>query len=174
MKRVLVVMLLLVACHRETKLDTAFVEQVLKDETNNHNSHELVQKAAVDTDTKTERENDSAVVVEEPDGTVLIAKVPAKKPLVLPKGSKVTGTLDLGGGVKTEQTKKAGPVSMEKDDQDKTVKHSADNKKLDTHLDDVRDTGPGFKFYLFLILGFVILLTAGYAYLKMVKKVSWL
>lgn len=179
MKRFLIVTAgLLMACHHEKKLDTRLDETKHEVSTENDtaDTHEVRQQGPTDIKTDTDREDDNAVVAEEPDGTVIIAKVPRKKPLVLPKGSRITGTLDLGGGVKTTQEKKLGPVTDDKSSEVKTAKAGMvdTSKKLDTHLDDIHDTGPNFKFYLFLLLALGVILAGGYFYLKMVKKVSWL
>lgn len=172
MQRMLVIVILAVACHHEVK------QQVQLDTTEHTDSKEklaevtgeLKVQAASDIDTKVSSEQD-AVIISMPDGGVQIARIEPKKPLVLPKGSKVIGTVPLSK-TQTEQDKHIGG-STETDSKALTdIKKKVDDKvgKLKSNLDDVTDTGPGFKFYCFLLLGIALVLAGGYCYLKFIKK----
>lgn len=169
---------LLTACHQEKRQDIQLDQttKAVKAEDSQAETHETKSQGPSDITLKTEREDDNAVIVEEADGSIVIAKVPAKKPLRLPKGSRVTGTVDLGGGVKTEQEKKLGAVddTIDTETKKKTAETDTTDTKLKAHLDEITDTGPGWEFYAACIGGLIVILAAGYFYLKMVKKVSWL
>lgn len=177
MKRIVTLAVLgLVACHHE-KIEDKHLTEAEHTVTNNDSvldTNVTETRAASEEESSTSTEDD-AVEVEEPDGGVTLAVVTAKAPLHLVKGARVIGTVPIAKS-NTDTKKEIGPSTVAKQTEDKSHTVSTDdkNKKLDTHLDDVHDAGPGFKFYLWLFGVVILLLVAGYFYLKLVKKVSWL
>lgn len=172
----LVLILLSFCCHHEVKKD----EHVEVQETNEtakviqNDVAETKLQEASEVDIKTSRSED-AIIIQDADGSIEVAKVTPGKPLKAPKGSKVIGTVPLASTT-VDQNKHIGAKVDEKvtetaaKELDRGTKNVHDEIKTDT----ITDTGPGIKFYGFCLLAFVIALAAGYCYLKFMRKVAWL
>lgn len=172
----IILALLLVSCHKDVKQE--YHEQT-EDKTAKAAESEMVKaeekhQDATETKTTTEHEDD-AVVVSEPDGSTTVVVVKASTPLKLARGAKVIGTVPLSK-TKVESDKLVG-AKDEKVDSDlkKSSTETGDKTgKKDGKGETITDTGPGIKFYGACLLGLIIVLAAGYLYLKFAKKVTWL
>lgn len=166
------VMMLLGACHREAKLEAQLdqTERVTATEGSSRDLTETSVRDPVDTDTKTTR-SENAVIVEEPDGGVQIARVTPGRPLRLAPGSRVLGTVPLTQ-VLTEQDKHTGPVTDIKRlvASDNLVVASDKNSKSNIKTDEKTDTGFGPGFYL-TVIGVALLVIA--AVLVILKYKLW-
>jgi hypothetical protein len=166
------VMILLAACHRETKLEAQLdqTEHLAETDTSARDLTETNVRDPVDTDTKTTR-SENAVIVEEPDGGVQIARVTPGRPLRLAPGSRVLGTVPLTQ-VLTEQDKHTGPVTDTKKiiAGDKKVIAGDKNTKLGLQTEEETDTGFDWKFYL-SVVGIALLVIA--AILVILKYKLW-
>lgn len=115
-------------------------------ETRTAEEHTAVEATTVKTqeatqiDTKTTHE-ESAVIVEEPDGTVEIVRVPAK----LPKGSKIQGTVPLSTTA-TQQTAIVG-AKAETAKIEIAATAKVDDKLVD-RTETKKKTGASFQVYL--------------------------
>lgn len=175
MRRVFVVLALL-ACHKEVKQQTV-VDTTTTDTravTTDADTTKTVAQAPTVIDTKVIR-TDVALVVKLVDGSVSIVDTKPGQVVNLPKGALVTGTVPLDTSV-TEQDKHVGETTtteqavVKKAEADASNTHTKAKSKLQT----VMNAGPGFRFYAFLLLALVIVMVAGYFYLKFIRKVAWL
>lgn len=118
-------------------------------------------------------QDDNAVIVLDADGSIQVE--PVGKHLTLPKGSKVIGTVPIRQTVKNE-AKHIGARVDQKETEKKSTEEKETDKKEDAqyHGEDIRDVGPGWKFYLWLSLGIGAALAVAWGYFKFIKKVGWL
>lgn len=137
-------------------------------------SAETRHQEASDIKQEVERD-DRAVLAEEPDGTIHVARLTAKTPLVFPKGTKV-GTLDMGGttmkrdaqiGAQTDQ-KTADLKTAKTDDIDATKTDKSKGEELDKS-----SVGPGWRFYAWITLVFILAAAAVGIYFRLTKRVRW-
>jgi hypothetical protein len=172
--RWLALALALAGCHHEVRQETHVVEdEAVKTAKTDESSLTKTKKSdPTDVDTKTTRE-DNAVVVQEPDGTMTVARVPRNKPLSLRPGAKVIGTLPLAT-VAVDQNKHVGGSTQMTAAENKSTETTDAQKqtKTDGKLDDVHDWGPPWKFYIAGIVVVLILIGAVYLYLRARKAVS--
>lgn len=171
MKRIFLVVLV-IGCHVETKKDLVKNERLEIQKQVQANTEKVSSQAESDVSTKTSSDN-NAVEVEGPDGEITLAVVTPKVPLHFPRGSKVIGTVPLSHhemdqnktiGAKTEDLKTA------KDTNINAVKTTLEK----VHLEKDEDVGPGWKLYLWISLGIILLLVAAWAVLKFYLKPLWL
>lgn len=163
---------ILIACsstiHKASHLDESVHVNKMEQQTGNTSSQEQKHQDASEVDTQ---EEDLGVEVQDDKGAITIAKVTPAHPLKIPAGSKVIGSIPLKTitkdqkiGAKTDDTQATSKFT--KTDEDKMVL----TKKLDTTEQDTHSFGPGLKFYLWALLALIVVLCAGYIYLKFIRK----
>lgn len=180
MKRLAPILLLLVGCHETVKKSMQLDEVVKLDtqeqEQQKMDTAETKAQAASSVDTKTTNE-DSAVEVEGPSGELTIAMVTPKTPLRLPRGSRVIGTIPLTHR-EVDSKKDIGAKTDSKVTEVNSAKtnntQGAMTIKAGAQEETVIDAGPGWKFYAWILLVIVLVLAAGWAYLKFFLKPPWL
>lgn len=94
----LLLLLGMVVCCTKTSEVKAESHETLKLDEEAHATHhesETVNTGAVDKNENT-RTQDVGVVAQAPDGSIMVARVARGRPLTLPSGSKIVGTLAVG------------------------------------------------------------------------------
>lgn len=165
-------LLVAVACsstvQKASQLDVAIQSQKTENKATDINTNEQKTQAASETETQ---KYDALVEVADDQGAITIARVTSAHPLKLGKGSKIVTTLPM---VTSDSHVFEGAKTDDKQAETKSAKveqtNTAKVKKLNKTEADTSSFGPGLKFYLWAALVIVILLAAGYVYLKFIRK----
>lgn len=159
-------LLLVVGCHTSSQKNVELDQHEVADEHDRYDAsldeREETSSGAIAEKTETKREED-AVIVQAPDGAITVARV-GRTPVVLAPGSRVVGTVVLGSTT-TNQDRQVGSATTTKTTEGNlaktTDKEVTKDRKFKDDEEKSTDAGFGWKFYTFIIVLAVILLTLG-------------
>jgi hypothetical protein len=135
--------------------------------TEHHDRIERTHQEGSDFDTKTVKE-EAAVVVETPDGPLLVRVPRSGAPVKLPKDSKVTGTVPLTVTT-VDQDNHVGAKDTTK--QDAVDKKKDEKKKDDVKVETEKEVGLPLKFYFAGLLCILLILAGVFLYVRHATRV---